>query len=453
MKKYSQAISTGSSTPLWNLVVGWVMLVPFMFFAADGNFPLALDPSLRVASTGAGPVHSIGVAVVGGIFSILVFLRFHMVWGEILKAKTLLIIPLLAAVSCLWSEIPGKSLLSGTILLLATLFAFYVHGRYSPQKIFEMIVFCAAISLFAGLLLVVAIPNIGTTTDGWRGTFGHKNNAGVVGIFFLLTVLHWKPRGVFQKTLAVFVGVLSLVFIVMAKSRNGWGLAVFATFLLVVIWTLQHLTRKQSLVAAFGGIPLFSGIGYALYYYAPLLLQAVGKDPTLSQRTIIWAAVWDAVIQRPVLGYGYAAFWNGMIGPSLNIALIANWILNQAQNGYLDLWLQLGFVAVLVLAFMIAQAGINAVRCLHGTGENGYVRWCIVVLLVVLTYNVGESSLEITHLTWFLFLLAYLGLNDMALKAKRRSALLKARRLSLPKQPAPPIGAISPIPAPDLQPF
>jgi hypothetical protein len=42
------------------------------------------------------------------------------------------------------------------------------------------------------------------------------------------------------------------------------------------------------------------------------------------------------------------------------------------------------------------------------------VRWCIVVIVCALAYNIGESSLGMVSLVWFLFLLACVGLKETA---------------------------------------
>jgi len=75
---------------------------------------------------------------------------------------------------------------------------------------------------------------------------------------------------------------------------------------------------------------------------------------------------------------------------------------------------QLGVSGVVLFAVMVGQALRNGIRCFRGTGRDSYVRWCIVVILCGLGYNVGESSLGIVSLVWFFFLLACIGLNETA---------------------------------------
>jgi exopolysaccharide production protein ExoQ len=129
---------------------------------------------------------------------------------------------------------------------------------------------------------------------------------------------------------------------------------------------------------------------------------------------VIWAAVWDAIIQRPLLGYGYEAFWQGLQGASKNVVLIAGWSLSQAQSGYLDLWLQLGVFGVAALVLMTLQAGVYAIRCFRYRSNAAFVRWCIVVILCNLVYNIGESDFGYLRILWLLFVMACIGLEKEA---------------------------------------
>jgi hypothetical protein len=50
------------------------------------------------------------------------------------------------------------------------------------------------------------------------------------------------------------------------------------------------------------------------------------------------------------------------------------------------------------------------------------VRWCIVVIVCTLLFNIGESSIGLFRMTWFLFLLACIGLNQVATASESMSS-------------------------------
>jgi O-antigen ligase len=237
-------------------------------------------------------------------------------------------------------------------------------------------------------------------------------------MLWLITALHWKCSGNYQKIFRLMYILMCVVMIAMSQSRTGWALTLVALALSAGLWVLQKMPGKEALLISLLTLPCAGALAYGVYRYSSTLAVSVGKDPTLSQRTVIWAAVWDAVLKHPILGYGFVAFWNGLYGASQSVVLTSGWALSQAQNGFLDMWLGLGVVGVALIAIMVLKSMRNATRCFEVNDSGVYVRWCIVVIFSVLLYNVGESSLGLLQMVWFLFVLAYIGLNEIAIKTR-----------------------------------
>src|SRR3984893_16756181 len=82
------------------------------------------------------------------------------------------------------------------------------------------------------------------------------------------------------------------------------------------------------------------------------LAGAVGRDPTLTGRSNIWKAVLSTNT-NPLIGTGYESFW---LGPRLNHVWQLAGQVNEAHNGYLEIYLTLGLVGVFLLfLFIIAS--------------------------------------------------------------------------------------------------
>jgi exopolysaccharide production protein ExoQ len=279
------------------------------------------------------------------------------------------------------------------------------------------------VALVISIGLSVFVPTLGAPGHNWRGIFAHKQNCAAVCTLLLVTAVHWRPSGSNQKVFRGIYAVMCCAMIVMSQSRTGWALAIVALGLSGSLLLLQKMPIKDALFAAMIVCGVSAVIAFAVYANASLLLPAVGKDPTLSERTVIWAAVWIAIAKQPLLGYGYSAFWTGLLGPSLNIVLISGWALAQSQNGFLDMWLQVGIAGVVLIVLAIGQAARDALRCFRDSGQDNHVRWCIVVIITTILYNIGESSLGMVQLVWFLFLLACIGLKQ-AVMAKHSALSL-----------------------------
>lgn len=409
---------TGAApSPVWHLVLGWILLVPMLFLSAMGTFiPQKGDPAF--GATGESPAssaqHMIGVAVVTLLFSILIASRFSPVLAACRRMKLLLALPIFAIASTAWSVQPRRSIVSGIVLLVFTLFAIYVGTRFNVQRQFELIMLTGAVALPISIALVLFVPSIGASAAGWRGLFGHKQNCAAVCMLWLITALHWRCSGIYQKIFKVVYILMCGVMIVMSHSRTGWALTLIALVLWASLRAMQKMPPRETLLVVLLTLPCVGGLAFAALRYSSTITTSVGKDPTLSERTVIWSAVWDAILRHPVLGYGFVAFWNGLYGASQSVVLTSGWALAQAQNGFLDMWLALGAVGVALIAAMVIQAMRNAMRGFHLEGKGPYARWCIVVILTILLYNIGESSLALLHMVWFLFVLACVDLNQLA---------------------------------------
>jgi exopolysaccharide production protein ExoQ len=400
---------------MWHLLLGWIILLPLLFFSTNGALvPDTGDVAMRAAEAGGTSLsHRLGVALITLLCSVLILTRLPAIFAMGQRMKLLVALPVLAIVSSAWSQNARQTMTSGFVLLIFTLFALYIGSTFGPRRQIELLVLGGGVAVILSIGLALLAPRFGAPGHNWRGIFAHKQNCAAVCTLLLVTAVHWNASGVYQKGFRAAYAAMCCALIVMSQSRTGWALALLALALSATLWLLQKMPPRDGIFASMLIGATFSGVAYAVYTQASRLLPAVGKDPTLSERTIIWVAAWSTIAKHPLLGYGYGAFWNGLQGASLNIVLISGWLLAQAQNGFLDLWLQVGVGGVLLPALMIAQAVRNAATCFRGSGHDTYVRWCIVIIVCTCIYNIGESALGMVQLVWFLFLLACIGLKEM----------------------------------------
>ena len=73
--------------------------------------------------------------------------------------------------------------------------------------------------------------------------------------------------------------------------------------------------------------------------YLPRVLEGMGKNATLTGRTGIWGLLIRSIAKRPLLGYGYYAFWQGVKGESANVILATHWVFGYAHNGIIEICL------------------------------------------------------------------------------------------------------------------
>jgi O-antigen ligase len=133
------------------------------------------------------------------------------------------------------------------------------------------------------------------------------------------------------------------------------------------------------------------------------VFAALGRDPTLTGRTQIWAAVLVSISERPWLGYGYNAFWQEWSGPSAVVLSAVGWETPHSHNGLLDLWLDLGLTGLIVFMLglgLAARAGVIRARDTDKAAD----LWPLVFLSFLVLINFSEAAILKQHsLFWVLY--------------------------------------------------
>ena len=343
-----------SETSIWEEASSWLALLPTLFITVSGRIqtdtgPVAFRFTAMEEDSLARRLTRLACSL---IVLFLISTRFREILAVCRRSKLLLLLPVLAFASMLWSQSPRHTLVDAANLMLTTLFAIYLYVRFPGDRILSFLSFAASVALLLCLFVVIAFPGVGIDAfqqNAWRGIFGQRNNCAAACTLFLVVGLHSRTQGLVEKLIRGSVIILSFVFIAMSGSRTGYILTIFA---LVVTIGLRFSARIRSLdrllflmVLAIPSTLIAVFIGS----HFNQILAAMDKDPTLTQRTIIWAQVLPSITKHPLMGYGYSAFWSGLNGESMQTVLTTGWMEGQAQNGYIDTLLQLGLVGLIPL--------------------------------------------------------------------------------------------------------
>src|SRR5262249_34960998 len=131
------------------------------------------------------------------------------------------------------------------------------------------------------------------------------------------------------------------------------------------------------------------------------MVENLGRNATLTGRTNIWHFALQ-LVENPILGTGYESFW---LGPRLKTMMIEmNQGLNQAHNGYIEIYLNLGWIGVSLLASMFILAYKRIIAAVQATAEFGNLR--LAYFMVAVIYNFTEAGFKMMHPVWISFLLA-----------------------------------------------
>jgi exopolysaccharide production protein ExoQ len=419
------------SQSIWGHASTWGLLLLLLYFTLDGVSPFVNEPTAtRAVATGSAGgilferVSKLLIAVACVAFA----LHGHASVRRLsMQTKLITIFPLLALLLAPISQMPTRTISSGGLLLSAVLFLYYIMSRYSLDQVLEMMLVLGTLTMAASIVFALALPQYGLDQMGghsnaWKGIFSAKNYLGNLALFFLTMAVSYRGRNSFLRTVRVMQIIFCLIAIAFSHAATAYLLTAIYAACLLTLSTLRSFRKKDYFVVCLLLLITFSVAFVVLVVWPGFLFDMLGKDTTLTGRTNIWSAVLDSIAKRPLLGYGYQAFWLGMEGESYRVILSVSWMLAQAQNGFLDILLENGMSGLAIVLLVFGFAFRDAVVCLlrsRDTTQLRAVEWYLSVVILTLVYNLDESFLfDPKHLGSMIFLLACIGLKNEWLRLR-----------------------------------
>jgi exopolysaccharide production protein ExoQ len=431
-----QIIQIADRPNLFSLTSTWLLCGILLVFASLYGFSFERGTlnsfSKDAQAMGAGDagreaVVKIQSAIVYLVTVLLIFPVAKRVWQEILRNRLMGALLLWCALSVTWSALPSFSAINAVRMALNLALVFYLFEKYSANDLQKLFMLVGAVAAAGSLLMVFFFPQYGLQTRGtyalgaWEGIFGQKNLCGLNMLLLLLPALFVRSRRSDALALRLGYSLVMLLIITMTRSTGAW---IVGGLCLSAVGLLKLTVRMPRKDAAAICIPLFGltvlAIGGVLLNFSAMM-YALGKDPTMTGRTVLWSGLLTIGMKHAVHGFGYTAFWQGpTTGPTRTLAIQMGWLgLAQAENGILELWLELGLVGLMLYAALFTTALGNALYCLQ-RGASQATLWYTSILFYVGASNIeGGSLLTPSFLICMLPFVAFIGLKREAQRLRQ----------------------------------
>lgn len=304
-------------------------------------------------------------------------------------------------ISCIWSPYSFVSLKRWSKEIGAVLVALLIVTDVSPAATFKMICVRSAYVLFPlSEVLIKYFPHLGRaySVSGEpmvTGVTDQKNSLGLICCIFSLGLIWDLYDAKVDQRFKILGRELRPQLV--ALGLGGW-----------LLWDSQSKTSLLALVAGiflfFGSyIPtarrsptLFAGSSLALVYIALLatglstvlaapLLQAVGRDATLTGRTEIWQAAL-AQPTDPLIGSGFYIFWNEY-GPAVWSHFQGNFYVRSVHSGYIETYLDGGAIGCTLLGAYIFILGAKLARIYDVQSSFSRVAFSLFVIFVITNFS------------------------------------------------------------------
>ncbi|MFX1590782.1 MAG: O-antigen ligase family protein, partial [Promethearchaeota archaeon] len=130
-----------------------------------------------------------------------------------------------------------------------------------------------------------------------------------------------------------------------------------------------------------------------------LAVGFTGHEETFWGRVALWKGLLN-MSTNPLLGSGFESFWLGD-----RLAEIWEnywWHPNQAHNGYIEIYLNLGLIGLFLLIGVIVSGYKKICKVLLINFDYG--RFQMAFLIIATIYNITEAAFKGLGLVWFIFL-------------------------------------------------
>lgn len=263
------------------------------------------------------------------------------------------------------------------------------------------------------ILLIKYYPEIGRKFDAWTGL---ANNAGVtegknllgcvcmfLGLFFFWQLLKTWSRErsrARRDELWLIVGFLLMLWWLFRQADSATALVSLLVGISVMVllgrpWVNKRLIGMYVLLAVV--VLVLAQLAFGI---STSVLELLHKSPTLTDRTDLWADLLRLKI-NPIFGVGFESFWLG--DRPAPIWETRWWKPNEAHNGYLEIYLDLGLVGLFIFVCLIIATFRKIHLGLLRSLEWG--RFRLGFLFAVLLYNFTEVSFRGPHTLWLVFYL------------------------------------------------
>ncbi|SEI91861.1 O-antigen ligase family protein [Demequina mangrovi] len=344
----------------------------------------------------------------------------------------------LAALSVLWSATPGITVLAVAVLAATTFVAVLIARGTSRGQFMAFLYRGLQVSLFGGLLfeLFVAVviredlPPLATDlssiakVDGagepitWsrdnlfvggpiQGFVGNRNPFAAIALFTavvaVILLLERRIRVVDGSiTLAAAIAVHLLT-----SSATVTVAAVYLTGLTVAALMIRRARPSMKRRLSFAVLAATAVVAVLTLKFREEIFALVDRGPDATHRTAIWDQVVQFAWDRPE-GWGYVGYWPIWEEPYSTIVDNAGVVAGHAHNAYLDAWLQLGLIGMVLLIVMVVLSFGSAWRLVERASRGDtYVPLGWALLTAGLALQALTESRLLVEGGWFLLVVLF----------------------------------------------
>jgi exopolysaccharide production protein ExoQ len=323
------------------------------------------------------------------------------------RSGALWAIVFLTFVSVLWSVNPNTTVYDSIELLGTTLIGLFIATRFTLPEFLRIVAIMFATLACLSVVMVFFNPGFGRADWGagpWQGIYQDKNLLGAAASLAIISqvALLASIKGRARWILSVGI-LLSGILLVAANSATAFGdCAVVLTAAVVAFaWRSPRFSGFARFATVVGlGVAIASV--YVFNLTPDTIFGMLGRESNLTGRTDFWPYLQQAIADRPVLGFGYNAFFESPVGNDYlaeYVVQAGGWTPYHAHNSFLQAELDAGYLGLAMLILLLVTSFWRAIAY-FAREKSSIAVWPLAIILFLTsgsfteTYYLNYNSLE-----------------------------------------------------------
>lgn len=282
----------------------------------------------------------------------------------------LLLAPLMAFLSFIWSELPDISARYGFQVLMTAFVGVFIARTLPPHR-FALAMF---VGMFIFCILSIASGRQGPAASGMVliGLTGSKNAMALCAHMLLASSVAtmFLPRiAPILRVMALAGFAIGAYIVATTDSASAVVLSFGGVMLLIAMCVMQRFSPTGRIATIVIGVLLLSPMAFVTHEInegvATFTRDVLHKDPSLTGRTYLWDIADTLIARKPFLGYGFQAMWMGESTETIGILRLTGQTDGRAFNfhhTYRQVAVDIGLIGAGVLVMTILAALYSGAR-------------------------------------------------------------------------------------------
>ncbi|MBO1737385.1 O-antigen ligase [Leifsonia sp. TF02-11] len=327
-------------------------------------------------------------------------------WHGLLPISALLFVGW-CALSLIWSDYQWATLAGVVYQLLFAFLAVYIAlvrdaiqiVRVVGDALRALLTVSLALEILSGLLLDVPIRFLGIAGNiaaggPIQGLFGSRNALSIVALIAFVTFLvELRTRSV-RPQLAAYSITLAVLCILLAHSPVIAAVSVVVGFATLALYLLRKVPAHRRTLVQWGLAVLTIAALVTAYIYRTRVIDLLNARADFQVRYKLWIQIWELIPINQITGWGWVGAWPTDLYPFNAIQDATSTYHPNGLNAYLDVYLQVGFIGLLLFVALIALA-FSRSWLLASNRRSVVYAWAPLVMVSLLVTSVFESSILI----------------------------------------------------------